>query len=435
MRQTRLNGARGQAIGGSLLGMFAVGLALASGGWLRASDSQAAAASLGATQTVYLEYREQAQGATSYGLQISTQSAAFKKEPALGLRKVVRGNLQFGSSADQFVPFIWDQHQGKLYLDLNRDQDFTDDAGGVFTCSGPLRYSPNYQTFLNVRLSFKTARGTHPALMDITLYDFNQVQGSYATRSYWAGKAVLQGKEWELGFVEDVAGNAGSTDRGYLLLRPWAERDRAFNLQDGSLDGFQFCRNVFFNGQALHLDCTSMQDGGAPRYRLALEPRQAELGELRVTGKFVKRLLLPGKSFTVVMDHPEPVVKVPVGSYGHCQVQLKQGSAEAYRQMARFAASSTGNATTISARQPTVLNVGGPLTNSVTVGRRGRALNLSYQLLGAGGETYQFAGCPAAAGVCRLPGRQAGRLGQIRVWLRRHVLVLMARTLSRRPVN
>jgi hypothetical protein len=36
--------------------------------------------------------------------------------------------------------------------------------------------------------------------------------------------------------------------------------------------------------------------------------------------------------------------------------------------------------------------VGGPLTNCVTVSRHGRALNLSYQCVGAGSETYQLLG-------------------------------------------
>ena len=42
-------------------------------------------------------------------------------------------------------------------------------------------------------------------------------------------------------------------------------------------------------------------------------------------------------------------------------------------------------------KTPVVLNVGGPLTNSVTAGRHGPDLRLAYLLVGAGGETYQMA--------------------------------------------
>jgi len=392
MRNDGFSFARGLSVTRLLLGAGVTLLASAVTGRLDGADSQGSPASLGATQTVYLEYRELSGPTTFFNLPLSTQSAAFKKEPALGSRKVVRGTLNFGSSSDQFIPFIWDQGKGKLYLDLNRNRDFTDDTGGVFSCSGRMGFANNYQTFTNVRLSFKSLGGSHPALVDLNLYDYNQVQGNFAPRSYWAGKALLQGREWELGFVEDTASNPGSAERGYLLLRPWAERGAPFELQNGSLEGLQFCRNLFFNGEAYHLDYAYVQRGGAPQYRFDLEKRQSELGELKLTGKFIKRVVLQGSKFSVVMDQPEPVVKVPVGSYGPCQVQLKQGRSEAFREAARFAGLQSGNATTVSANKPAVLVVGGPLTNSVAVGRHGRALNLSYRLLGAGGESYQMLG-------------------------------------------
>jgi hypothetical protein len=373
-------------------GAGSVWLALAACGWLFAGDSQTPSASVNATQTVFLEYRELGSEAMIWNLPLTIQSAPFKKEPALGLRKVLRGTLKFGSSSDQYLPFIWDYGRGKLYLDLNRNQDLTDDAGGVFTCTQPLQYANNYQTFANIRLSFKTRDGSHPALVDLNLYNYGQLTANAATRSYWAGKALLQGREWQLGIIEDAAAEPGLAEKGYLLLRPWTERDRAFNLQDGSLDGFQLCRNLFLDGQAYHLDCSYLQQGGSPRYRVALEERQAELGELKLSGKFIKRFVLPGSKFTVVMDAPEPVVKVPVGSYGQCQVQLKQGSGEAYRGVARLVTPHAADATKITATKSAILAVGGPLTNSVGVSRHGRALNLSYQLVGAGGEAYQLLG-------------------------------------------
>jgi hypothetical protein len=38
-----------------------------------------------------------------------------------------------------------------------------------------------------------------------------------------------------------------------------------------------------------------------------------------------------------------------------------------------------------------VVDVGGPLTNSVSVVRQGQDLVLNYRLVGAGGETYKMA--------------------------------------------
>ena len=62
----------------------------------------------------------------------------------------------------------------------------------------------------------------------------------------------------------------------------------------------------------------------------------------------------------------------------------------AYREAARFGPSQS--ALTIVANSPKapVLGAGGPLTNTVSVGRRGAFLSLSYQLLGADGAPYQL---------------------------------------------
>jgi hypothetical protein len=392
MQDARFSFARVRSLTGSLVVAGGVCLAMGSTGPLHAGDNRLPPASLGATQTVYLDYRELSHSVNNWGLSLDAQTAAFKKEPALGGRNVTRGTLKLGSGTDHFLPLIWDQSSGKLYLDLNRNHDFTDDPGGVFTCTQPTRYASNYQTFTNIHLSFKTSGGSHPALVDLSLYRYSQIGGSIGSRSYWEGKISLQGRDWQLGIIENVTSRPGSTDSGYLLLRPWAARNKPFFLQDGSLDGFQFSRDLFFDGEAYHLNCAYLEQEGGPRYKVDLEKRQAELGELKLSGKYIKRLVLPGTKFTVVLDQPEPVVKVPVGSYGRCQVQLEQGGAQAYREATRFNYSPGEKATTVTVTKPAVLTVGGPLTNSITVSRRGRALNLGYQCLGAGGEAYTLLG-------------------------------------------
>ena len=393
MKNTRFSHLQAPWVTASLLVWGLAWLASAFGGRLYAAETSLSPTSLNSTQTVYLDYREFSQPPTSWNLPLSTQSAAFKKEPNLGLSKVVRGTLKFGNSADQFVLFVWNPAKGKLYLDLNRNQDLTDDPGGVCSCSEPVRYSTDSQTFTNVQMAFKMPQGTYPVLLNLHLYNYNQVIANVAPRSCWSGKVSLQGLDWEVGIIENLSGKLGTAEGGYLLLRPWAARNESFDLQNGSLDGFPFCRDLFFGKQAYHLDYACLQEAGATKYRIGLEERPAELGELKLTGKFINRIILPGAKFTVVLDQPAPVVKVPVGSYGQCRVQLKQGGAEAYRESgARFSGLPEDKVTQVSAASPAVLKVGGPLTNSVAANRHGRSLNLSYQLLGAGGETYQLLG-------------------------------------------
>jgi hypothetical protein len=392
MSNARISFARKRWVPGLLPVACGAWLVCIAGPLLHAGESRPVAASLGATQTVYLEYRELREGVTTWDVPLGIQAAPFKKEPVLGGRKIIRGNLKFGSSADQFLPFIWDKSEGKFYLDLNRNQDFTDDTGGAFSCTAPGRNGDYYQTFTNIHLSFKTRGGTHPMLLDFHWYDYNQPHANASPRSYWAGKVSLQGKDWQLGIVENARATPGQAEQGDLVLRPWAARNSGFQLQDGSLDGFPFCSDLFFNGEAYHLRCAYDEQAGAPRYKVELAPRQPKLGELKFAGQFIKRVVMPGRDFTLVLDNPGPVEKVPVGSYHAAQVLLEKGGVQAKRDVPRYGVSPDIKGTTVTATKPAVLTVGGPLTNTVTVDRRGRALNLGYKLVGVSGEDYQLMG-------------------------------------------
>ena len=73
--------------------------------------------------------------------------------------------LRFGKDTNNAIALIWDQPKSKLYLDLNRNLDLTDDPAGVFssTNKGP------QQLFANVTVPLKTAAGLHPAMLDLRL--------------------------------------------------------------------------------------------------------------------------------------------------------------------------------------------------------------------------------------------------------------------------
>ena len=77
------------------------------------------------------------------------------------------------------------------------------------------------------------------------------------------------------------------------------------------------------------------------------------------------------------------MVRVPQGVYTVSAAWLKKGPAEAFRL--------AGEPVLINATAPTNVALGGPLTNSVTLARSGRKLNLNYQLVGADGGAYRLA--------------------------------------------
>ena len=353
------------------------------------------------TAKVALEYREFKSdaahpGLIGWGLNVERQMVPFKREPKSHSGNVLRGKWSFGGSVVHSLGWLWDPTEGKLYIDLNRNQDLTDDAAGVYSCREKGRGSVSVQqTFPEVRLTFKTEMGEHRVMGDVSLYNYSAAQlwTSFAPRSYWSGRFSARGREWEVGLVEALTTSLGKPEGGYLVVRRWETREEPFELQNGGIEGFTFCREVFFGKQNYTVDCVYAQQNGTPGFELTLKEKPMALGELRLTGQYIKRLLLhrEGGSATVVLDTPGAVAQVPIGRYAKLvQVALKQGGVEAYRQISRDVGS-TGRFV-VSSNQPMVLEVGGPLTNSLAVSRRSHVLGLQYQLVGAGGEAYRLQG-------------------------------------------
>jgi hypothetical protein len=339
----------------------------------------------GQSVTAYLDYREVNYSFINWGLTLVAKSPAFKKEPVLSGSKVIRGTLQLGGSKSDEMGFAWDRRAGKLYLDLNRNLDLTDDPTGVFSCGRG--FNDNYQFFTNVRLPFKTQAGTRPMLADLSFNDYGRLSCSAAMRSLWQGKVTLQGEEWEVGLLANPLDQRASLESGSLLLRPWGDRNKPFSLYGGALDAVPFSHNLFVGNRAYELRCTNEVQGDVVKVQMQFTEQQPKLGELKITGDYVQRATLEGGPYLVVLDKPAGMVKVPVGRYGQAKVCLKKGDAQAYFLDGRtqWAAGHI----TVSEAAPAILRVGGPLTNSVSVSRQGRKLALNYQLVGAGGA-YQM---------------------------------------------
>jgi len=347
-----------------------------------------AASALVPAQTVDLQYKELKFSPISFNIRVQTPALGFAKKPAVS-GDATLGILSFG---DESMGCIWDSSARKLYLDLNGNKDLTDDPGGVFSC--PSYYSTRSQIFTNVHLSFKTASGTHLLAGDLHFYQYGDLNCSMSLRSFWEGKVSLQGRDWQIGLVENPARKLGDLRSGYLVLRPWEGRVKSFNLQDNSAAGFAFCTNLFFGNKAYRIKGVLTTKENTPGYQLELTEQEAVLGELKLPGQFIERLVLAGqqskKPFTVALDRPGAVAQIPEGSYYQCEARLEQGGAAAYYERDRYYGASPKAVVTIKPAAPALLAVGGPLTNSVTVKRKGKSLSLNYSLLGMGGAAYQL---------------------------------------------
>jgi hypothetical protein len=348
----------------------------------------AATSPSGQIQTAFLEYTEVPYSFINWGCRVVVRSTPFPKEPAFGSGKIVRGALQFGDSTNNSVAFAWNPAAGKLYLDLNRNLDLTDDTAGVFLAR--TARTVYYQTFTNIHLSLNTASGKCQVLADINFWNYlPRPSCNLAVRSFWQGKLTLQGADWQAGIIPNVSNQSDSFENGRLLLRPWEKRNQPFSADDGSLVTVPFSRKLFFDGHAYQLDLAARPQDGEARPALQFTGQPVALGELKITGKFIQRLVFSGGPYLVVLDQPAASVKILTGSYIHPDILLKQNGAEAFckpgQTQIRWRFS-------VDDKTPAVLNVGGPLTNSVIVSRHGQDLRLDYRLVGAGGETYQLAG-------------------------------------------
>ncbi|MCL5096776.1 MAG: hypothetical protein M1608_04455 [Candidatus Omnitrophica bacterium] len=351
-----------------------------------ADDTAKEAPQTGPVQTAYLDFKEAPFSFLNWNISVSRQSTPFRKEPDLSRTGMIRGTLEYGSHSTNGLSFIWDQPAGKLYLDLNRNQDFTDDPSGVFSSQNGQR--GNIQTFSAVRVPLVFASGERNAVMDLNLYRFGSGCSAYAgLRSFWQAKITLAGRESQVGILENPGARLSTARSDRILVRPWDGRNKPFRADEVASVAVSFNPKLFVGNHAYALNRRAVVRDGKTQLELQFTEEQPALGELRITGDFVQRLVLEGGPYVVVLDKPVPVTKVPVGRYTQAAIRLDNNGTEAFRSPR-----SDGTKTiVISDQKPALLEGGGPLTNFVAVTRRGPLLQFSYQVRGAGGDVYELA--------------------------------------------
>jgi hypothetical protein len=371
----------------ALLAFILVGLFFGSAPWLCAQEPAAEANSQPEpVVTAHLDYQDVSYSFINYGLTVTKRSEPFSKEAVLSRGTIIRGLLQLGGGTSNEMAFVWDRSGSKLYLDLNRNLDLIDDPAGVFSCRRGYGYD-SYQTFTNVHLPFKTPAGGGEAVVDLSLYMRGEVSCTAAMHSFWQGKVTLQGEERQVGLIENPFETKPSWQPGNFLLRPWAEHNKPFGFSGGSVDALRFSPKLFVGNHAYQLRWTNEAHGDLVKMQVQFVEEQPKLGELKITGEFVRRVTLEGGPYLVVLDRPGVTARAPVGRYNSTRLCLEKGGTEAYLDAQTQAASGR---LSISENAPAVLRAGGPLTNSVSVNRRGKQLSLNYRLVGVGG-VYQVA--------------------------------------------
>ncbi len=129
-------------------------------------------------------------------------------------------------------------------------------------------------------------------------------------------------------------------------------------------------------------------DGSAQPVELTTLPstRPADTGVLKIEGQFIKSLGLwrttDLRTEWFTLESPSTEIRLPAGEYGCGRVELQEGRSP------RMAGWSRGASFQIIAGQTTTIKVGGPLKPQVQAVPRGSVIDITFSLIGAGGEDY-----------------------------------------------
>lgn len=327
-----------------------------------------------------LEWQESSGLLDTCALHFLTEIPPFLKEPDFRQHRVLRGALGCGVRTHEFIPFAWDHTGNRLYLDLNGNRDLTDDAEAAYAGE----YDDGYQRFPRVKLSLGTLSGRHPYLVDLRLGGTGaNLRGTCVLRSFWQGRVELGGRPYQIGLVDNPAATTESEATPQFLFRAWDARTEPIRFDPGTPYLVSWPKRAFVAGQGFALGRHYTNQAGSARYLLNLTPTNPRLGELRLSGQYLYRLMLcQADGYAAILDTPGQAEKIPLGTYPTAEVWLRQGMAEAFY---------IGPLPlTVGADAPVSLALGGPLTNSVVAERRGDDLVLSYRLVGAGNPALTY---------------------------------------------
>ena len=305
---------------------------------------------------------------------------AFKKEPDFGKNRIIRSAIPTGKKKRDYLGFAVDITSGKLYLDLNRNLDLTDDQSGVFNYSS---MSKRHVVFSTISIEIAHGNVSHPYVFDLQI--IRRLRPSYCTvivRSGWQGVIELYGKSWRLTIADNMDGILG---RGDMVMLRDSKEAPVKQAVFGRRDFLPVMKNLFFGGHEYDLTYDFEPKEIRGPMGVTFSEKRPPMGELTIDGHFIKRLILvPGyrNDPQVILDYPGEVVSIPARKYVRQQVYLdNEDSLGCYH-------SQLSKIIVVSESKSAALKIGGPLINKVSMNPHGPRLDLSYSLVGRGNESY-----------------------------------------------
>ena len=293
----------------------------------------------------------------------------FEKEPALEGKEIARGLIPTVPP----TPLIRNITDRELYLKADHGQDFT--TGPFATYQSQCRDGVHV-SFEKVRVFSQRGPLAIPFTVSINTYQ-HLYAGRLFVQSGWSGSLELDGRSWRFTIVDNLDGQIDDQDRLHLT-----------DTGQGTLASYHDCpvpRVLFLDGHTYLLDFTFKPAESEVVLETVLTEVQLPLGELKIEADGCRSLDLRDDRLTALLGNPSGVLSVPAGNYrvDNC-VLRSQG------MPLRFAGSD--RVVSVQPGQTTSLRIGLPLSNTIMAARDRNVLRLTYQLTGAGGETYHYGG-------------------------------------------
>jgi hypothetical protein len=302
----------------------------------------------------------------SFRLAVKEMATPFKKEPALGNGFILRGT--FSANEIRKTGFIWDQAKGRLYVDVNQNEDLTDDP--VYTSNTD---TGSGLSFSGVKVFSK--KNTPVLLGGLRRYgsDLNAVP-----QSYLQGQLTLEGQEFQVAIL-DLPKNYSDTVTQKMLIRPWADRAQPF-YEDAC---FALPKKLFLSGHAFNFKL--VYDTNNVGCYLKFVPCEIQTSPVVITSSNLYQAVLRNNDLSVLIsDLTGTNTVMPVGCYTYGDIWLKKGTNEAFGSLPQPYYVTLG--------KTNVFSIGGPLRNSVIVNRQGMVFRLDYLLTGGEKSKFTLAG-------------------------------------------
>jgi len=306
------------------------------------------------------------------------RNAAFDKEPEFSQNGIFRGALSYlgQTNGNTEVGFIWDKSKGRLYVDLNRDGDLTNDSNGVLENEGNQR--EDCQIFPAFPLSFSTQSGIlrYQVKANMQGYDWFK-RADFTILSGYSGKIDLYGRQWHFGVNDNFKGIVRRGSR--LSVNPTKKDATNF------ISSLSAPKSLFLDGRCYDMAFEFRKsDSGYPALWCRLTEKTVSTGKLRIESKWVNQLVLGDDEILILPEPVDGVVIAPSGDFTVKQCNLKYDKKKPAISPTRLNEIKAA----VSEAGESILRIGGPLNHQVKIRRVGRVLKFDYELVGAGGEQY-----------------------------------------------